>query len=475
MESITQDPFAQFSLFIMVFTLGILALFFYLNRIAVSKVREEKKRQLKVDEDKLRVEIRENLIKQFDKDQSLKMQDMQSDLRQKKSRVTSLVYKLKNVLQTMSSEKIVKEVGALLTQHFPAGRLLILLRSAEDNSILLNAGGRGENLPDVDQIRVADLPVVQMAMSKGIILSKEDAHFQLQTLDRTELGLEPALTVPLLSVTGGLQVSQGAVLILDMVGEPDQDDMTLLGMIASLTGTALNNAMDLESSKKLSEDQLREKKRLTSLFSKYVSPNVVDALIAGSSSVNLGGEEARVAIFFADIRHFTTMAEGMHPTQVVNLLNEYFHEMNQIIFRWNGTLDKYMGDAIMALFGAPVSALDDCLRAVGCGLEMQSKLKEMNEVWRSQGKPMLHIGVGINFGTVVVGNIGGEQRMEYTAIGDRVNVASRLCSMARPGQVLITDDVFMEGMESMDVKRLDPIQVKGREEPVQIYEVIRII
>jgi class 3 adenylate cyclase len=246
-------------------------------------------------------------------------------------------------------------------------------------------------------------------------------------------------------------------------------------MLSTLVGGVLNNAIDFEISVELTEQQLREKKKLTSLFSKYVSPSIVENIINSNQTVNLGGIETEIAILFVDIRGFTTMSENMSPTRIVSLLNEYFHEMNEIIFHHDGTLDKYMGDAIMALFGAPVKKGDDCLRAVKCALDMMKKLDEMNEEWKKEDKQNLSIGIGINYGTVVVGNIGSEHRYEYTAIGDNVNVASRLCSIAKPGQILISDNVFMEVFDSIDINQLEPIKVKGRAEPVKVYEVTNCI
>jgi adenylate cyclase len=157
---------------------------------------------------------------------------------------------------------------------------------------------------------------------------------------------------------------------------------------------------------------------------------------------------------------------------VVELLNEYFSEMTDLIFDNGGTLDKYLGDGIMALFGAPLAKPDDALRSVKTATEMQRALAQLNRQWEARSQQPLHIGIGINTGPVTAGNIGSAKRMDYTVIGDAVNLASRLCANAAGGQTLISESTFHLLNGRFPAQHLDPIRVKGKETPVDIYEVI---
>jgi len=165
------------------------------------------------------------------------------------------------------------------------------------------------------------------------------------------------------------------------------------------------------------------------------------------------------------------MSEHMEPHAVVELLNEYFTEMTDVIFDSGGTLDKYLGDGIMALYGAPIPKPDDALRAAKTAIEMQRSLAALNRDWESRGQQPLRMGVGVNTGPVTAGNIGSTKRMDYTVIGDAVNLASRLCSNAAPGQILVSESTYMQLNGKIPARRLEPIRVKGKEMPVELHEI----
>ena len=202
-----------------------------------------------------------------------------------------------------------------------------------------------------------------------------------------------------------------------------------------------------------------------------MSPTIVEKILANPDEIQLGGENQVVTILFSDIRGFTRMSGHMQPHAVVELLNEYFSEMTDIIFDSGGTLDKYLGDGIMAVYGAPIPKPDDALRATRSAIEMQRSLAALNHNWESRGQPPLRMGVGVNTGPVTAGNIGSAKRMDYTVIGDAVNLASRLCSNAVGGQILVSDSTFMLLNGGIPGQRLDPIRVKGKETPVELHEI----
>lgn len=216
---------------------------------------------------------------------------------------------------------------------------------------------------------------------------------------------------------------------------------------------------------------LKEKEVMRGAFSKVVTKSVMDHLIQHPDGLKLGGEKKPVTVFFSDIRGFTPMSEALTAEEVVHILNEYFTAMTAIIFKYEGTLDKYMGDAIMAIWGAPIEMSDHAERAVMAAIEMGEKMKELQAKWRMEGKREVNIGIGINSGDVVVGNIGSNERLEYTAIGDNVNLTQRLESVAEKGQILISAATYERVKNKVNATMLDPIKVKGKTEKVLAYSV----
>ena len=165
------------------------------------------------------------------------------------------------------------------------------------------------------------------------------------------------------------------------------------------------------------------------------------------------------------------MSENMEPEQVVMTLNEYFSEMIDIVFKHNGTLDKIIGDELMVVFGAPLAAEDDTERALNTAVEMQNKIKELNDTRKQRGEDPVLVGAGINKGFVVSGNIGSRDMMDYTVIGDTVNLGSRLCSAAGPGEIIVSKEVIKNQEDKFLFKELKPILVKGKKDKINIYKV----
>jgi len=222
--------------------------------------------------------------------------------------------------------------------------------------------------------------------------------------------------------------------------------------------------------------------RVARLFSSYVTERVLERLIADPEMARLGGERREVTILFSDIRGFTSYSEKNPPEEVVRTLNEYLEAMTEVIFRWEGTLDKFIGDTILAFWGAPLPQDDHAERALRCALHMCSRLDRLNAAWAAAGRPALEIGIGITTGTVLVGNIGAEgKKMDYTVIGDQVNICSRVEELTKTYQtrLLITAStlerlrpLFTAGtFGHLAVTGLAEVVVKGKEEAVSIYRV----
>ena len=211
--------------------------------------------------------------------------------------------------------------------------------------------------------------------------------------------------------------------------------------------------------------------KVKNTFKRYVSKQVVDNLLDDETNLKLGGENREVTILFTDIRGFTSMAEKMKPEKVVLTLNEYFSEMIDIVFKHNGTLDKIIGDELMIVFGAPLSSDDDTERALNTAIEMQNKIADLNMVRSKRKEPPILVGAGINKGQVVSGNIGSRDMMDYTVVGDTVNLGSRLCSAASAGEIIVSGRVKNSTEQLFSFKELKPILVKGKKDKIDVYQV----
>ena len=218
----------------------------------------------------------------------------------------------------------------------------------------------------------------------------------------------------------------------------------------------------------------RGKKELRTTFQKYVSPAIVEEILSDPTNIQLGGRKAHVTIFFSDVRGFTTISEKLDPQALSDLLNSYLTPMTDLVFKNRGTLDKYMGDAIMAFFGAPIGYKDHAKWACRCALQHIVKLKELQAEYERKGLPSIDIGIGLNTGDVSVGNMGSETVRSYTVMGDAVNLASRLEGITKQYgvRIIISEFTYAEVKDSFICREVDMVRVKGKVLPVKIYELI---
>ncbi len=218
-------------------------------------------------------------------------------------------------------------------------------------------------------------------------------------------------------------------------------------------------------------EDITKEKRMKSTLSQYMTKEVAEQVL--NNQISLKGKREKVTILFSDIRNFTSLSERSQPEEIVELLNDYFDIMIDIIFKHEGTLDKFIGDAIMALFGAPIKHHDDAHRAVKTAIDMIKALNRFNQDRHNRGLFPIEIGIGLNSGEVLAGNVGSEKRMEYTVIGDAVNLASRLESLTKqfPHQIIISEFVYEEVKNDFEFDYLDEVNVKGKDIPVKIYGV----
>ena len=242
-----------------------------------------------------------------------------------------------------------------------------------------------------------------------------------------------------------------------------QEELEMFHAMANQAAMAIENVR--------LHDRMVEAEKKRADLGRFLSPAVVKVIMENKEDVQLGGQKLDATILYCDIRGFTPLSEGLNPDALVELLNEHFTAMTRIVFEYKGTLDKFIGDEVMALFGAPFSAVDDALLAVQAAIAMQEKNASLNKERTEQGLPNFEIGIGINSGNVFAGYIGSPDRLDYTVMGDGVNIASRLCSVAREGQIIIGQHTNSLVSEFIHTRSAGTPVLKGKSEMVEAFEV----
>jgi adenylate cyclase len=344
-------------------------------------------------------------------------------------------------------------------------------------SILMVEPTSKELIPRVSHTRLGDLAagggsrhvprsIAQRAVDERLAILTDNAATDERFKGKSIVmqSVRSAMCAPLMgrggSVLGIIYVDN-----LTATNSFSDEDLDFLIAFSGIAAIAIENSS--------LTDRLRREAVVLSNFQRYFAPNLAQQIASQEGEVQLGGAKRPVVIFFSDIRGFTSMSETMVPDDIARLLTEYFTEMVEIVFKHGGTLDKFMGDAIMALWGAPIAHEDDADRAMQAALEMQELLTELNRKWASEGRQQVNIGIGINFGEVFAGNIGSQQRLEYTVIGDAVNVASRLCSKAMGGDIMVSEPLVRALKTPPPLEALEPIELKGKAKAVPVYRVKR--
>lgn len=273
-------------------------------------------------------------------------------------------------------------------------------------------------------------------------------------------GLRSAMCAPLL----GAKRLFGVVYVdnMDKAGAFTQEELNVFSLVASQAGAAIDNAVAHRKIAQQAEQRMA--------LERFLAPEVAD-MVAANPQIRLGGVNQKVSVMFADIRGFTQFSEYTEPERVVEVLNEYFTRVTDVILDHGGMIDKYIGDAVMAVFGVPISKENDPANAVRSAVQIQRMVAEMNRDAAARGWPELAIGIGINTGTATAGNIGSPRRLDYTVVGDAVNIASRLMDDAAGGQVLISQPTADELGPEFKLRKLRARRVRGRSEPVQVFDV----
>jgi len=220
---------------------------------------------------------------------------------------------------------------------------------------------------------------------------------------------------------------------------------------------------------------LKEKELLKGAFSTYVSSEVMNEVLKDPKKLALGGKRVKATMLFTDIRGFTSMSETLEPEQVVAVINEYLTVQTDKVLKWKGVLDKFVGDCVMAVYGVPMPKEDDSYRAVRTAMDIRDSVDKLNKIREKTKQICVGIGIGVNTGDVVSGNMGSPQKMDYTVIGDNVNLAARLEANAPAGTIYVSESTYNETKDRIEYKELESIKVKGKKEPVRIFTPIRAL
>jgi adenylate cyclase len=315
-----------------------------------------------------------------------------------------------------------------------------------------------------EQVALSTTIINEVLRDRAAVLSSDalmDARFKgAQSIIMQ--GIRSSIAVPLIHSTQLL-----GVMVLDSqvaANAFSEKDLQLTQAFANQAAVAIQNGL---FAAKIEKEALTRQR-----FQRLLSPAIAELVVSGEVEVEKGGRSRNVSVYFSDIRGFTTMSERKSAQEIVDMLNEYFELMVEVVFKYEGTLDKFVGDEIMALFGAPVAHEDDAYRAVKVAVEQMHALEEWNLVRVAEGEDPVQIGIGINSGEVVAGYLGSSKALEYTVIGDSVNTGSRLCSAAKAGQILVSEDTEKRLGGRFDLQEQPPMSLKGKSKPLRIYAVI---
>jgi len=384
----------------------------------------------------------------------------------KKARILTLMFQLGKTLSgAFSLEEVYRQVSRLLLEVCPADRVLILEREGTDEALRLAYRVEAGNIRSPrDQNRTVSRTVTRKVMTERVTLLSSNASLDPELQGRSVVlqQIRSVICAPLLArdeVQGVIYLDQGEVSAFTL------EDLEVVNAVAAQTAIALENVHALK--------RLTREAEARAAYSRFLPAHVVEDLLQRPDSLKLGGANQIATVLFADVRGFTRLSGSLPPEDVVAMLNEYFGEMTEIIFEQGGTLDKYIGDGLMALFGAPYAGPDDAINAVRAAMAMQGRLELLREQFRSEGGHWndLKIGIGVYTGLVTVGYVGSARRLDYTAIGDTVNMAARLESNAPPGAIYISQSTY-EGLSGQFPCRPLQVKVKGKDEPLDCYQVL---
>lgn len=392
------------------------------------------------------------------------------DLR-RKARSLELLYEMSRTLgRVFDLQEICNIATDLVFRGTPADRAIALLADETPDGRILDfslyqiaAKTRDARIEKLTSDLTVSRTITEKVMRDKVAILSQDAVSDAQFHGAASIvsqGVRSTICAPLITesnVHGVIYADR-----LDPFATFTQDHLEMISAVAAQA------AITIETIR--AHDRLAREEVARANYGRFMPEYVVRQLLDDPSSFRLGGIDQTITVLFADIRGFTSISEHEDPERVVALLNRYFSAMTEIIFAHGGTLDKYIGDGLMALFGAPTASPADAANALKAAVAMQKAIPRLNAELAPEGYPSIRVGIGLHTGVATVGYIGSDRRSEYTAIGDTVNLASRLESSAAGGEILLTDATAKAAGGIFPLKRREPLLVKNRTAPVELFE-----
>jgi adenylate cyclase len=397
--------------------------------------------------------------------------DKEMEALQRKANILAELYEMSKTLGSVFDlNAIFAKATDIIFRSTPADRVVALLAEGsvtdgEDVELVpIATRARDEKLEAHAKKLTIGRTITRKVMKDRVALLSQDAAAEAMFAGVESIvsqGVRSTICAPLVAESG----VHGALYAdrLDPFAAFKPDDLELITAVAAQTAVAVENAR--------AHERLAREEVARANYGRFLPEYVVKQMLENPESFKLGGSNQIITVLFADIRGFTRISEHASPEKVVQLLNKYFSAMTDIIFAHGGTLDKYLGDGLMALFGAPTATPQDATNAVNAAVAMQRRVIGINQELRAEGLNEIGIGIGLHTGEATVGYIGSERRSEYTAIGDTVNTASRLESNSKAGQILLSDATARAAASRYPLQQRDPIYVKNRAQPVPLFEI----
>ncbi|GAB4267050.1 MAG: hypothetical protein Kow0029_01270 [Candidatus Rifleibacteriota bacterium] len=466
-------PWALFELAIVIIAVLTGILFVIIRKSIGNEVRIDQTKKKSVEDSYARKVRNEYLAKQALLDRKIE---------QVRQRFSMVIMKVKHLLDTLNPEELFNSIVEMIETDIGASRYILFLHDPLKNELYpFRWSGYSDKIKDVLFIPLNHAHILTQAIKRKQTLYRAMAVTDVevrQLIDRKPVS-NTLVAIPICTHNRNFGVIHIEA-FSDGHTDLDENEIKFLSTLPTFIGGALMNAdifvqtrEELTSMKKVTEHEIAEKRRLKEIFSRYSSAELVDSLLKNPESLDLGGVNKQASILFCDIAGFTNFSSTMEPKAIVKLMNEYLSRMTEVILGYQGEIDKFIGDAIMARFGVMTELPYPGRNAVEAGCAMLSELDNLHNDWAARGIEAFNIRIGIASGTVLAGNIGSARRQEFTVMGSTVNLASRLEAMNKEfsSKILVDENTFEQLPKGIKALKRENVKVRGFNDLITIYEI----
>jgi len=427
--------------------------------------------------------VEDSYARKIRSDYQVKQALLDKKIDQVRQRFSMVMMRVKNLLDTLDPDQLFKAISSLMETDVGASRYIVFLIDPARNE-LYPFRWQGYSDSSVEHYAMsaerAHVLTYTLKRKQTVYRGGATSDVELRKLLECEPALNTLVAIPLISQNKNYGVVHIAA-FSDGHSEIDESETRFLSALPTFIGGALSNAdifvqtrEELTSAKQVSEHEIAEKRRLHEIFSRYASAELIENLLKNPEKIDLGGVNKTAAIMFTDIAGFTSFSSRMNPKEVVLLMNEYLSRMTEVILNYQGEIDKFIGDAIMARFGVLSDLPYPAKNAVEAACAMLEELERLSAEWAARGLDGFNIRIGIATGEVLAGNIGSSRRQEFTVMGSTVNLASRLENLNKElgSRILIDENTFLQLPRGLKHNRRENVRIRGLDTPVTVYEIL---